>query len=758
MVTESEKSGMRSHRLDRFGHFLELPDQALLQLKPWCHTSMKFTALFRMLAMPLATSTRVYLGPFQAQQTSYRDAFSQLYASRLAFSTRVSQRLCSPHVNFGHPLSHPATSRKFIKSLDPSKEYDYVIVGSGAGGGPLAARLATYGHRVLLVDAGDDQTDTYQYRVPALNLQASEYVPMTWSFFVTHYNDPKRQREDSKMTWMTPSGKYYVGSNPPRGSTPYGILYPRAGTFGGCTSHNAMITVLPDRSDWQTIVDITGDHSWEPDKMKKYFTRLERNRYLPASHKGHGYDGWLTTSVTSLIFVIQDLKFTNMVLGAAASVGQGIGKVITTARGLAQVFLRDLNSGVSDRDRREGLFQMPLAIRDGERSGPREFLMKVMGAKAANGEPKHHLDILLNTFVTRILFENWNHGREKPRATGLEYARGQSIYRADPRASHDRNTPLKLTGNITAQREVIISAGTFNTPQLLKLSGIGPKAELERFDIPVVVDLPGVGTNMQDRYETTLISKSPDDFKLTSECTWMSSYPDPCIEDWKKSAPISSRGGYTSSGLALAMLKRSSVSADETPDLFIAGAPAAFTGYYPGYSNDVFKDSKHWSWVVLKAHTRNQAGTVLLRTKDPRETPIISFNSFDTGTNNEHEAELDAQALVEGMMWARSAIRRVPKIPSAFEEVWPALRANTTKQMRDWVKKEAWGHHASCTCSIGADDDPMAVLDSKFRVRGVDNLRVVDASIFPKIPGYFIVLPIYMISEKAADAINQSTQ
>jgi choline dehydrogenase len=71
----------------------------------------------------------------------------------------------------------------------------------------------------------------------------------------------------------------------------------------------------------------------------------------------------------------------------------------------------------------------------------------------------------------------------------------------------------------------------------------------------------------------------------------------------------------------------------------------------------------------------------------------------------------------------------------------------------DYIKSQSWSHHASCTCPIGADKDPMAVLDSNFRVRGVDGLRVVDASVFPRIPGYFVAAPIYIISEKAAEAI-----
>jgi choline dehydrogenase-like flavoprotein len=77
----------------------------------------------------------------------------------------------------------------------------------------------------------------------------------------------------------------------------------------------------------------------------------------------------------------------------------------------------------------------------------------------------------------------------------------------------------------------------------------------------------------------------------------------------------------------------------------------------------------------------------------------------------------------------------------------------TDDQLRDFIRNQAWGHHASCTCPIGADDDPMAVLDSQFRVRGTTGLRVVDASMFPRIPGFFIVTAIYTAAEKAADVI-----
>lgn len=132
--------------------------------------------------------------------------------------------------------------------------------------------------------------------------------------------------------------------------------------------------------------------------------------------------------------------------------------------------------------------------------------------------------------------------------------------------------------------------------------------------------------------------------------------------------------------------------------------------------------------------------------------PLINFNYFDSGTTTDNAAEKDVQAVVEGMTFSRRIFKDVISLNGGFTEVWPGPSV-TGEALKDFVRNEAWGHHASCTCPIGADGDPMAVLDSKFRVRGVKGLRVVDASVFPKIPGFYIALPIYMISEKAADVI-----
>lgn len=137
-----------------------------------------------------------------------------------------------------------------------------------------------------------------------------------------------------------------------------------------------------------------------------------------------------------------------------------------------------------------------------------------------------------------------------------------------------------------ATREVIVAGGTYNTPQLLKLSGVGPRAELEKFGIPVVVDLPGVGTNMQDRYEQTVIAESPTNFTLIDGCTFMATPDDPCLQKYLDGRTATAKGVYASNGIALGIIKKSSVAENGDPDLIITGGPAKFPGYYPGWADD----------------------------------------------------------------------------------------------------------------------------------------------------------------------------
>lgn len=638
-----------------------------------------------------------------------------------------------------HPSPGIRKQGQINASLQP---YEYVVVGSGPGGGPLAARLAIAGFKVLLIDAGDDQGTSPLYQVPALNLQSTEYGPMKWDYYVNHYSNLAQQKQDSKMTYRTQTGSLYVGLKPPVGATPLGILYPRAGTLGGCGSHNALITVYPHKSDWSHIASVTGDASWNPIEMRKYFKRVENAEYIQNGIIGHGFAGWLTTGVTDLKIVLQDLKLISLVIAAATAMGQGVlGTIFSTVAGLGQVLLRDVNADVTERDSSEGLYQIPITVKDGMRNGPREFVLATANALNADGTRKYHLDIKLETLVTKVRFSQV--AGSKPRAIGVDFLTGKSLYRADPRAP---KTASGTPGSVDATREVILSAGAFNTPQLLKLSGIGPAAELASFQIPLIVNLPGVGTNMQDRYETSVVGKSDVPFSSTKDCTFLRTSSDPCYARWKNNIG-GDRGIYASNGVSLGIVRKSSVAVGDS-DLFVAGAPVNFPGYFPNHSVNGTADSKHWSWIVLKAHARNNAGTVRLASKDPRDTPLINFNSF----NSAADGAKDVQALVEGMEFSRKIFKSLIPLSGSFSEVWPG-ESVTGPSLENFIRAEAWGHHASCTCPIGSDSDPMAVLDGNFQVRGTRGLRVVDASAFPKIPGFYIAVPIYMISEKAADVI-----
>ncbi|KAF7161711.1 hypothetical protein CNMCM5623_007198 [Aspergillus felis] len=659
-----------------------------------------------------------------------------LVVKGLGFFSLLSAVLGSPRIS-PRDLHHQS------RSANATAEYDYIVVGSGAGGGPLAARLARGGYKVLLLDAGDDQGNSLQQMVPALQLQSTEYSPQSWNFYINHYTDLTRQEEDSKMTYRTPAGNLHRGPNPPTGSEPLGILYPRAGTLGGCTAHNAMVTVYPYESDWNNLAALTGNDSWAADKMRDYYRRLEVNRYTPGDVVSHGYSGWLETSLAPLNLILDDMKLLSLVIAAGTAAGKNLaGKVINTVTGLADILIGDANSGT--RNRTEDLYRLPVAVKvpDYKRSGSRDFLLETVAETDNDGNRRYHLDIQLTTLVTNLILDS---SGPRPRAIGVDYMKGKSLYRADPRS--DSASP-GVPGSVYAAKEVILSGGTFNTPQLLKLSGIGSKAELDKWNISTLVDLPGVGTNLQDRYETSVIGKFPTDFSLISQCTFLGALPDPCYEKWKYE--IVDKGAYMSNNIPIAIIRQSSVAENNEPDLLISGAPANFQGYFSGYSSSSWNDARHWSWVTLKSRSRNNAGTVQLRSTDPRDTPIINFHSFDDGVTANDADQKDLQAVYEAMEFSRSIFKN---LQGGIEETWPGPNVTTEAEIKDFIKREAWGHHACCTAPIGADDDPMAVLDGDFRVRGVDGLRVVDASVFPRIPGYYLALPTYMISEKAADVI-----
>ncbi|EON63564.1 hypothetical protein W97_02792 [Coniosporium apollinis CBS 100218] len=485
--------------------------------------------------------------------------------------------------------------------------------------------------------------------------------------------------------------------------------------------------------------------------MRRYFERLERNEYLPEGTAGHGFDGWLGVSTASTATLLGDQNYLSQGIAAAITLGKAAGKLITSLGDFLALLNPDINNDSTNRDSATDIYSMPLATYDNKRSSPRQFVVDTAGAAHPNSSRKYHLDIRTNTLATRILFAD---DGTKPRATGVEFLEGQSLYRADPRSNL---TIAGIPGSVNAIREVIISAGAFNSPQLLKLSGIGPAEELNNLGIPVLVDLPGVGTNLQDRYEISIIGESTQAYNISRQCTLLQSLPDPCLEQYEQG-----QGFYTTTAGGLAVTMRSSV-AEGDVDLILFNSGLWFSGYFPGFSLYQPGNNSFFTWQVLKAHTRNRGGTVRLRSADPRDVPDINFNYFDAGTVDDDADQKDLQAMYEGFNFAREIFRQdqaenTTTTTAPFVEVFPGPDVNTKEQIEQFITSQSWGHHASCTCPIGTDDDPNAVLDSRFRVRGTDGLRVVDASVFPEIPGLFLATAIYMISEKAADVIIEAAR
>lgn len=222
-----------------------------------------------------------------------------------------------------------------LSTAQLADDYEYIVVGSGAGGGPLAARLALAGHKTLLIEAGDDQGGNDNYTVPAYSPRSTEDPAMAWDFFIRHYGDDEEQRKDVKLTYSCPDGDY-TGPSPPEGCEIKGVLYPRAGTLGGCTAHNALINVYPHESDFQQLVDLTGDESWSPQNMRKYLVRLEEVNYLQSATDllGHGTNGWLGVSHTPLNQAT-DVSALSFLLGSVFALGNYTRTVINLATALA---------------------------------------------------------------------------------------------------------------------------------------------------------------------------------------------------------------------------------------------------------------------------------------------------------------------------------------------------------------------------------------------------------------------------------------
>ena len=534
-----------------------------------------------------------------------------------------------------------------------AQSFDFIVVGSGAGGGVLASRLARNdkGLKVLLIDAGSDPRANKHYQVPAFHALATEDPELRWDYFVEHFSDRDLAHMDEK----------YAADK--------GIFYPRASAIGGCTAHHAMITVYPDPSDWDDIADTTRDESWRSDNIWRYFDRCR---------DGNAF-GWLAIEATTLETVLsaaRDTTVDEILLAAVAHAPhrpkgllRRLFDSIHDLFGAAEEPIFDPNHVDCVNGDREGLYRIPLSTKGGRRNGVTELIY------GTRDHPTYgkNLTIWENALVTKVKFSNG-------RAEGLEYLQRKGAYRADRDATKGdwSQLPQDLP-TVKATREIILAAGAFNTPQLLMNSGIGPAPDLAAQGINVIADRPGVGANLQDRYEIPVINQLDHEFTLLAGYDFSGDPDDQGFREWDDRKT----GFYATNGGTIAIMRRSGETPGPNCDLFIFGIPGEFAGYRLGYSEAIRtpEGRSRFSWIILKAHTSNR-GKVRLRTTDPRDPPVINFQSFGDGGRDD---DPDLRALQWGVDLVRGFMDPLRKLGSTKGEYLPDV-ARTGQTLSEFIK------------------------------------------------------------------------
>lgn len=554
--------------------------------------------------------------------------------------------------------------------------YDYIIVGAGAAGSVLANRLSEDDVSVLLLEAGEEETNKPMYDIP--------------------WNAPAAQGTEADWKYSTVPQKYSHFSTKNNVS-----LWPRGRGLGGSTLLNGLVYIRGSRYDYD-LWEQNGCNGWGYDDVLPYFLKSENMRTTTGIDKEyHSKKGPM--SVTDVTMTEVADKF----FDAAEELGY---KVL------------DCNGNKGDN---EGFCKMQATIGDGMRwSAFRAFLLPVI--------KRPNLHISVRSHVTKVLFEG-------KRAVGVEVIKD------------GRKTILKAT------KEVILSAGSVGSPQILMLSGIGPKQHLKDLKIPLVVDLP-VGEILKDHmmYFTKASIAKPISFtqqKVHTTWNWLKYH-------LFRSGPLVNNAALEANGF-LRFNKK-----EKYPDIQLImvnslaehGEAYDHFNFKPEIEKELFSSIHNtsvtpegFSVAIFLLHGKSR-GSLKLKSKDPFDYPIIDPNYLADPD--------DVQTFVKGINAVRELLN-TKALKSIGTEFWNKPFSGCAREKFD--SNDYWKcmvrhlagtvYHPTATCKMGNEHDKEAVVDTKLRVKGTDGLRVVDASIMPELVSGNTMAPTYMIAEKASDII-----
>ena len=450
------------------------------------------------------------------------------------------------------------------------------------------------------------------------------------------------------------------------------IYCPRGKMIGGCSAHNGMVYVRGNPNDYQRWSDM-GLKEWSYEKVLPYFKKIET--WSEGGNDFRGMDGLLP---------INQSKNKNPLFKAFLNSAKEAGYKI--------------NQDMNGKDQ-EGFGMYDVTINKGERASVSKYYLNPV-------KSRKNLKIFSNSFVEKIIFDG-------KKAIGIE---------------------VKIKGKIEkvyANKEIILSGGAINSPQLLMVSGVGPADHLKEKGIKLIHDLRGVGKNLQDHLETyvqqecktsdTLYSYINKFNMIKAGIQWFLNRSGPCSTSFLEA------GGFCKTS-----------NENKFPNIQFH--------FFPSFViNHGLKDpDRHGYQLHASPNHPKSRGSVTLKTSDPYDHPEIKFNYL------QHEDDLEQT--IQCIHIARKILGQQSMEPYAGKEIGPGEHANSKDLIEEYIRSKAeTAYHPSCTLKMGVDN--MAVVDDKLKIHGLSNIRVVDASVMPEITSGNLNAPVLMIAEKAASYI-----